>query len=68
MTETEIISREITHKNQALRDIRDEREKLKHRLALSKLKDSLEAQIGKKFDPILSRKLDCINYLLENYR
>lgn len=66
MTEKEIIRRKIQLKGQALKLIRAERKELVYRLALMGLKDFLEAEIKDKFDPTLSKKLDCIMYLLEN--
>lgn len=68
MTEKEILKRKIQLNGQHLKLIKAERRELIYKLALMGLKETLEAQIKKKFDPILSRKLDCINYLLENWK
>ena len=66
MTEKEILQRKIHLKGQALKLLKAERKELTYRLALVGLKETLEAQIKDKFDPILSKKLDCVLYLLEN--
>lgn len=66
MNDQEIIKRKIQLKGQALKLIKAERLELIYKLALMKWKDSLEAQIKENFDPTLSRKLDCVHYLLEN--
>ena len=66
MTDQEIIKRKIFLKGQALKLIKAERKELIYRLVLVGLKETLEAQIKDKFDPVLSRKLDCVLYLLEN--
>ena len=66
MTEKEILKRKIHLKGQALKLIEAERRELIYRLALMGLKETLEAQKMDKFDPVLSRKLDCVIYLLEN--
>ena len=63
MTEKEILKRRIELKNQALTLIKGE---LIYRLALMRLKEILEIQIKTKLDPVLSRKLDCVIYLLEH--
>jgi len=66
MTEKEILKRKIQLKGQALKLIKEERRELIYRLVLKGLKETLEIQIKTKFDPVLSRKLDCIIYLLEH--
>ena len=66
MTEQEILKRKTQLKGQALKLIKAERRELIYRLALMGLKETLEAQIKTKLDPVLSRKLDYIIYLLEN--
>lgn len=68
MTEQEIIKRKIFLKGQALKLIKAERRELIQKMILMRLRDSLETQIKKKFDPVLSRKLDCITYILENWK
>ena len=66
MNEPEIILRKIKLKNQALTLIKAEIQHLQARLVLLKLKDKFELKIGKSDDPLLSRKLDCVAFLLEN--
>ena len=65
-SEQTIIKRKIQLKGQHLKLIKNEREELKGKLCLVKLKEHYEAQIGESFDPTLSKKLDCIIYLLKN--
>ena len=64
--EIQKLKRRIHLKRQAIPLIKREIIDLQTRLALLVLKDHFEKQIGEKFDPTLSRKLDCITYLLEN--
>jgi len=63
-----ILKRKIQLKTQQIQINKKERRKYIRKLVLSELKDSWEAQIGKEFDPVLSRKLDCIIYILENWK
>lgn len=65
MTETQILQRKIQLKRQALPLIQDEIIELQLRLALIVLKGRLECQAHSGFDPVISRKLDAIAYLLE---
>lgn len=66
MNQVEVIKRQIRLKRQALTLIKQEITDLQLRLVLVIMKGRLENQTDKGFDPALSRKLDCINYLLEN--
>lgn len=66
MTEQKTLKRKIQLQGQHIKLIKAERRELIYRLALMGLKETLEAQIKTKFDPVLSRKLDCIIYLLEH--
>jgi len=66
MNEREIIKRKIKLKDQHIEIIKTQRKKYLLKWMLLTVKEFLEAQMTEKFDPILSRKLDCINYLLEN--
>ena len=77
MTPEKILKRKIQLKGQHLElitaehrelidKIKGERKSLIYKLALVGLKDTLEGQIKARFDPVLSRKLDCVIYLLEN--
>lgn len=65
MTEKESVKRKIFLKGQAIKGIRMERQGLKRRLSLLDLKEYYENQITDNFDPVLSKKLDCISFLLE---
>jgi len=66
MTEIQIIKRKTFLKRQAVKVIRNEINDLKLRLYLTEMKSDLEARMGKDFDPVLSRKLDSVLYLLES--
>lgn len=65
MTEIQNINRKILIKRQARRVMLEEIQELEFKLTLLQMKNILEAQMAKNFDPALSRKLDCISYLLE---
>ena len=58
------LQRRIKLKGQALKLIRAEREELKQRLSLLRIRESLLKQLGQDFDPEVSRKLDCLDFLL----
>jgi len=66
MTVREELQRRIYLKNQAIKLMRDERDDFKRKLFLLKLKEHLEEEMVNRFDALLSRKLDCLNFLLEN--
>lgn len=66
MTELQTIKRKLLIKRQARRVILEEIRELEFKLILLQMKNNLEAGMPKIFDPNISRKLDCINYLLEN--
>lgn len=67
MKEREIISRKIVLKQQDICLIKDEIEDLRSRSSLLSLKERFEDKLNENdFDSVLSRKLDCIQYLLEN--
>jgi hypothetical protein len=66
MDDLRIIKRKIYLKRQGRNLIGDEIIDLQIQMALVVHKSRLEAQIGANFDSVLSRKLDCINYLIEN--
>lgn len=66
MTETQTIKRKIILKKQAVKVIRGEIAELQFRLFLTQRKIDLEQRMSTDSDPALSRKLDCIIYLLEN--
>ena len=65
MTEAEVLKRKILLKKQSIPLIQSEIVDLQIRLALNVLKDRLETQIGDGFDPVVSRRLDAIQILLE---
>lgn len=68
MTERETLKRKMFLKGQAIKGIRAERQGLKRRLSLLELKEYFENQITDKFDPALSKKLDCVSFLLDEDR
>ena len=65
MTEQKLLKRKIILKKQAVNLINEEVRDLQILLVLHKIKKHLEAKINQAFDPVLSRKLDCLNYLLD---
>ena len=67
MNEREIIDRKIVLKQQAICLIKDEIEDLRSRSSLLDLKERLEDKLNENgFNSVLSQKLECIQYLLEN--
>jgi len=48
------------------RDLIKAENDLKIKKALTKILDIYTARIGKRFDPVLSSKVDCLNWLIEN--
>ncbi len=67
MLEQQIIGRKIVLKKQAISLLKNEIEELRDKLNLLKMKDRFEKQLKENdFDSVLSLKLDCIQYLLEN--
>lgn len=64
MNEKQILQRKIKLKGQALRLIRAEREQVKQRLFLIQIRDDLLKLMRSSFDPLLSQKLDCVDFLL----
>ena len=61
----DIRARKLELKEQFLQVRGIGREDRIERAILLKIRQRYEAQMNKKFDPILSKKLDCIQYLLE---
>jgi len=66
MTELQSIKRKIFLKRQAVKVIRGEIATLQLRLALVQMQTDLEAKMKEGFKSELSRKLDCIQYLLDD--
>ncbi len=64
MNEIEFLRRKIFLKGQALKVIRAEREALKDRLSLFQIRENLLGQMGDGFNPVLSKKMDCVDFLL----
>lgn len=62
----QILRRQIELKRQARDLIGDEIVDLQIRLALVTHKQRLETQIEEDFNSVISRKIDCILYLLES--
>jgi len=66
MDSQELIKRKIHLKRQGLKLTKGDILKLQEQLILIRMKDSLESQTSGNSDPILSQKLDCVIFLLEN--
>lgn len=66
MEELKILKRRIQLKKQAIFLIRDETIDLQIRAILILFKSRLENKMGSAFDPNLSKKIDCLTFLLEN--
>jgi hypothetical protein len=66
MNKQQILKRKIQLKKQAVKVIKSDIIGLNQQLALIYIKEHFEKQIGDGFDPVLSRKLDCLDYLLDN--
>ena len=64
MNELTILRRKIFLKGQALKLIRAERETLKDRLSVLQIRENLLEQMTDEFNPVLSQKLDCADFLL----
>jgi hypothetical protein len=60
------LKRKVLLKSQAIKILRQEKEALKEKLFLLKMKGMLEDQMQKRFDPKLSGKLDAVLILMEN--
>lgn len=60
------IKRKIFLKRQVIEVTQAEITDLKFRLSLFSLKDDLEKRIDDREDFLLSQKIDCLNFLLEN--
>jgi hypothetical protein len=66
MDEQKLLERKLVLKKQAVNLINEEVRDLQILLVLHKIKKHIETKINQPFDPVLSRKLDCLNYLLDN--
>lgn len=66
MTEIQIVKRKIFLKSQAVALMREDIKALRFRAILLQVKAELERQITLTFNPVLSRKLDCVVALLED--
>jgi len=66
MTATEFKHRKTRLKRQYLQIAGLNRFEKIDKAILFKIRQRYETQMNKKFDPVLSKKLDCIQYLLEN--
>ena len=66
MNEIEAIERAIELKQQAMPLIKQKLEEPQERLFLIKLKDRFEQKAEGASNPTLSRKIDCVQFILEN--
>ena len=64
MDEPKVLKRRIFLKGQALKLIRVERKEMKRRLALLDIREFFLNQMNQEFDPVLSQKIDCVDFLL----
>ena len=64
MDKRNLLKRKIFLKRQALKIIHTKRKEMKQRLSLIRIRDALLKQMGSEFNPILSQKIDCIDFLL----
>lgn len=65
MTNIQTVKQKLLLKNQSIKFIRSECDELKRQLILLQWKDDLTGKLKAAFDPAISRKLDCILFLLE---
>ena len=66
MNQAEVIKRKIKLKRQAVAQITLEIQALQEHLMLIVLKNRYEKRIGNDYEPMLSRKIDGIQFMLEN--
>ena len=66
MTELQRLKRAIDLKRQSVPLIRSEIIGMEERFILIRMQTRLESEMGVDFDPALSRKLGCIDFLLNN--
>jgi len=66
VNEQEIVKRKIQLRGQHFQLRGIERIERIHKCIFLAIRKTLESQMTEIFDPVLSQKLDCINYLLEN--
>lgn len=64
MTEVEVLERKLLSKGQAVTLLEKERNQLRQRLFLLQMRDFLLDEMEETFDPALSQRLDCIDFLL----
>jgi hypothetical protein len=65
MDEMKLLKRRLELKKQALKLFVEEIRDLEERLALLKIKQRAEGRIKDNFNPAMSRRLDALNFLLE---
>jgi hypothetical protein len=66
MNDRQILKRKIQLKRQALDIINDEMRELQFRLSLAYMVEHLEQQQCNDFDPLVSRKLECLDFIKNN--
>ena len=64
--ELEVLKRKILLKRQGMALIAAEIKELKFQLALAHIVDHLEQQQCNDFDPLVSRKLECLDFVKNN--
>lgn len=65
MNELDVVKRKIKLARQGLMLSKAEIDELEFKYTLLKTRARLERQLDETFDPVLSRRLDCVNYLLD---
>ena len=64
-SEIKILERKKKLKRQAVRLIQAELEEIRHQLALLRLRNYLEGKITRDFEPAHSRRLDAVQFLID---
>lgn len=65
MDEINLLKRKLVLKKQALKLFIEEIRDLEERLVLLKIKQRAEGRIEENFNPAISRRIDALNFLLE---
>jgi hypothetical protein len=67
-SEIKILERKMKLKRQAVRLVQAELEEIRHQLALLRLRQYLEGKITGDFEPAHSRRLDAVQFLIDELR
>ena len=66
MNQLEQINRRIELKSQAIELIKGEMADLKVKKILALIRQRYEGELKAEFDPVISHKVDCLTFLVEN--